>query len=272
MRVLIKVGGTLLGNREGCTAIARQLAVVARDHELIVVHGGGKQVTEFLAARGVQSRFVNGLRVSDDDVIDAVTKVIAGGVNKSLVSALLSADVRALGLSGIDGRLTTAEQLHSELGSVGTPTETDAQLLALLREADYVPVIACIAADSRGKVLNVNADEMAVSCAAAWGADRLLFLTDVPGVTNARGSVISHLNSAEINDLIESGIASGGMRTKLQAALSALKRGVREVTIASGHEVSICERLFAGELLGTRLTRKLKPAVEAISPLSNLNL
>lgn len=269
MRVLIKVGGTLLASREGCTAIAQQLAVVARDYELIVVHGGGKQVTEFLAARGVQSRFVNGLRVSDDDVIDAVTKVIAGGVNKALVSALLSANICALGLSGIDGRLTSAEQLHPELGSVGTPTETDAQLLALLREADYVPVIACIAADARGKVLNVNADEMAVSCAMAWGTDRLLFLTDVSGVTDAHGGLISRLNSPQIRNLIQSGTASGGMRAKLEAALSALERGVSEVTIASGRESAICERLFAGEVLGSRLTNKLEPAPELISPLSN---
>ncbi len=264
MRVLIKVGGTLLANQESCTTIAHQLAFVARNHELIVVHGGGKQVTEFLATRGIQSRFVNGLRVSDSNVIDAVTTVIAGGVNKALVSALLSADICALGLSGIDGRLTTAEQLDGELGFVGKPTLTDARLLRLLRDGGYVPVVACIAADVRGKVLNVNADDMAVCCATAWRADRLLFLTDVPGVTNAHGRVISYLNPTEIRDLIQSGIAFGGMRAKLEAALSALKGGVGEITVASGRESGICERLFAGEPLGSRLSSKLQAAHKVI--------
>ena len=267
MRVLIKVGGTLLENRESCRAIAQQLAAVARDHELMVVHGGGKQVTEFLEERGVRSRFVNGLRVSDDDVIGAVTKVVAGGVNKALVSALLSTDICALGVSGVDGRLTLAEQLDPELGSVGKPTKTNAHLLSLLREAGYLPVVACIAADAAGNLLNVNADNMAVSCAIAWGTDRLLFLTDVPGVKNGGGDVISDLDPSRIGQLIRSGTASGGMRAKLEAALLALEGCVKEVTIASGRESGTCERLFSGEPLGSRIRIKQTPAPEPFKTL-----
>jgi acetylglutamate kinase len=260
VRVLIKVGGTLLANREDCTAVAQQLAAVARNHYLIVVHGGGKQVTQFLEERGVQSHFVNGLRISDENVVDAVTKVIAGGVNKTLVSALLGENVPAFGLSGVDGRLTSAEPLHPQLGSVGKPTNTDGRLLGLLRDAGYVPVVACIAANSRGDVLNVNADEMAVSCATAWEADRLIFLTDVPGVKNGTGQVMSNMTPPEIRELIRSGHASGGMRAKLEAAVAALDRGVSEVTIACGRENKVCERLMTHEILGTRLMLESTPA------------
>jgi acetylglutamate kinase len=223
---------------------------------VVVVHGGGKQVTRFLEERGIQSRFVNGLRVSDAAVIDAVTNVIAGGLNKRLVSALSRAGVPALGLSGVDGRLTSAVQLDAELGFVGKPVRTDGGLLALFESAGYVPVVACIAGDGQGNIYNVNADEMAVSCAVAWQADRLVFLTDVPGVRDLRGQVISNLWHHEIRELLESGVADGGMQAKLQAVLAALEQGIAEVTIAPGSEPEICVRLLAGEALGTRLRRE----------------
>jgi acetylglutamate kinase len=253
VKVLIKLGGTLLQNAERQGAIARQLAAIAPDHELVVVHGGGKQVTRFLEERGVQSRFVNGLRVSDEAVIDAVTNVIAGGLNKRLVSVLSQAGVPAIGLSGVDGRLTSAVQFAPELGFVGKPVKTDAGLLALFESAGYVPVVACIAGDEQGNIYNVNADEMAVSCAIAWQADRLVFLTDVPGVRDERGQVISKLTRPEIRELIELGVADGGMQAKLEAVVTALEQGIDEVTIAPGSEPDICVRLLANEALGTRL-------------------
>jgi acetylglutamate kinase len=255
MKLVIKLGGTLLETAAGRAAIAQQLAVVSRDHELVVVHGGGKQVTQALEERGTASMFVNGLRVSDEAVIDAVTRVIAGEVNKRLVSAMLGAGVAALGLSGVDGRLTTVVQLNSELGFVGKPVKTDGALLALLRKAGYVPVVACIAANAKGTIYNVNADEMAASCAIGWHADRLVFLTDVPGVKKDGGEVLSKLARNEARGLIESGVAYGGMRAKLEAAVGALDEGVEEVIIAPGHEKDVCLRVFAGEALGTRLSR-----------------
>ena len=203
---------------------------------------------------------MNGLRVSDEAVIDAVTKVIAGEVNKRLVSALLAAGVAALGLSGVDGRLTCVVQLNPELGFVGKPIRTDGLLLNLLGNSGYVPVVACIAADSHGTIYNVNADEMAVSCAIGWRADRLILLTDVPGVKNDRNQVISALNRKGVSELIESGLAQGGMRAKLEAAMGALEQGLDEVTIAPGHEANICMRLLAGEALGTRLRSEREPA------------
>ncbi|MGI8962489.1 MAG: acetylglutamate kinase [Bryobacteraceae bacterium] len=251
--MLIKLGGTLLASGESRADLASQLAAVAKRHELVVVHGGGRQVTRVLEEQGIASRFVNGLRVSDRAVIDAVTRVIAGEVNKRLVSALLGAGIAALGLSGIDGRLTTVTELNPQLGFVGKPIGTDGALLRLLVNAGYVPVVACIAADSQGTIYNVNADEMAVSCAMGWQAERLLFLTDVPGVQNDRGQVIRALSRMGVCEFIQAGLAKGGMRAKLEAAIGALDQGLDEVAIAAGNEKNVCVRLLAGERLGTRL-------------------
>ncbi len=254
MKVLIKVGGTLLDDASTRQAIARQLAAVAELHDVLVVHGGGKQVTRFLEERGVQSRFVGGLRVSDEAVIQAVTQVIAGSVNKQFVATVIAAGKSAVGLSGIDGPLTTAVQLHPDLGFVGKPTQTNRGLLDLLVNAGYLPVIACVAGDSHGNIFNVNADQMAVSCATGWQADKLLFLTDVPGVKNQEGEILPHLTPAAISALIHSGIAHGGMQAKLEAAVKALEGGLGEVDIALGREADVCRRLLSGENIGSRVS------------------
>ncbi|MBV9443712.1 MAG: acetylglutamate kinase [Acidobacteriaceae bacterium] len=254
MKVLIKVGGTLLDEPESRARIARQLAEIAREYELVVVHGGGRQMTRYLEERGIQSRFVDGLRVSDEPVIDAILKVIAGSVNKQLVLAITSAGESAVGISGVDGLLTRAVQLDPALHAVGRPEKTEGRLLNLLVNAGHIPVIACIAGDAQGNVYNVNADQKAVSCALGWRADKLLFLTDVSGVKNQHGEVVPRLSPAEAHELIESGIATAGMRAKLDAALIALDSGLQEVLIASGQEPAVCTRLLAGDELGTRLS------------------
>ncbi|HMF76294.1 MAG TPA: acetylglutamate kinase [Bryobacteraceae bacterium] len=255
MKVLIKLGGTLLDDAFKRRDMARQLSTVAKQFELVVVHGGGKQVTRFLEERGVQSRFSGGLRVSDETVIDAVSKVIAGSVNKQLVSAMTAAGQLAVGLSGVDGLLTSAEPLDLErLGFVGKPTGTDGKLFQLLGDSGYVPVVACIAGDRNGNIYNVNADQMAVSCALGWSADKLLFLTDVPGVKGQDGAVVAHLTPPGVLELVASGVAHGGMQAKLEAAVWSLESGLSEVVIASGQEPEICGRLLRGESLGTRLT------------------
>jgi acetylglutamate kinase len=254
VKLLIKVGGTLLDDASSRQAIARQLADIARERQTVIVHGGGKQVTRFLEERGIQSRFVGGLRVSDEAVVGAVTQVIAGSVNKQLVAALLSAGSRPLGISGVDGLLTSAVQLDPALGSVGRPAHSDGHLLDLLVNARYIPVVACIGADRQGNIYNVNADQMAVSCAAGWRATTLLFLTDVPGVKGRDGAVLRELDRAGSQELIDSGVAHGGMQAKLEAAHSALDQGIEEVLIAPGHEPDVCKRLLAGEVLGTRIT------------------
>jgi acetylglutamate kinase len=254
VKVLIKLGGTLLDDPDKRNDLARQLARVAHKVELVIVHGGGKQVTRFLEERGVASRFVGGLRVSDETVIDAVTKVIAGSINKQLVAALCAAGQSSVGLSGVDGLLTTAQAVNAELQFVGKPQRTDSKLFHLLVDAGYLPVVACVAADAQGRIYNVNADQMAVSCAVGWGADKLLFLTDVPGVKNGTGAVVPELTPKDVQDLIQSGVAHSGMQAKLESALWALEEGLSEVVIAAGQEMDVCEQLLTGRPIGTRLT------------------
>ncbi len=264
MKILIKLGGTLLDDPTSRGNVARQLRELSRRHRIVVVHGGGKQVTRYLQEKGVESNFVGGLRVSDAAVMEAVTNVVAGGVNKQLVASLSGAGCRAVGLSGVDGLLTIAQQLQPELGYVGRPVATSPHLLELLLDGGYLPVVACIAGDHRGTIYNVNADQMAVSCAVGWGADRLLFLTDVSGVKDAAGRVLAELPISGIRELIDSGVAHGGMQAKLQAAQTACENGVGEVSIACGHEANICSRLLDGEQLGTRL-RHAAPTVNSES-------
>lgn len=254
MRILVKIGGTLLEDSALRTAITAELAEIAGAHRMVIVHGGGKQVTQFLERQGVQSRFVSGLRVSDGAVVDAVMQVIAGKVNKQLVAALVAAGRSAVGLSGVDGLLTRATPLDPALGFVGRPIATDGHLLDLLSGAGYLPVLACVAADEHGAIYNVNADQMAVSAAIGWRAEKLLFLTDVPGVRNESGEIVRHLTVDESVALVRSGVAHGGMQAKLEAAACALEAGVEEVAIASGREPGICSRLLAGEAAGTRLS------------------
>jgi len=253
LKLLIKIGGTLVDDEARRHAIAGQLAELARTHQVVAVHGGGKQLTRFLEERGVKSSFVRGLRVSDPAVIDALTKVIGGSVNKQLVSAIIKSGQRALGISGIDGPLTLATQLDPALGRVGQPVQTNGQIFDLLLSAGYVPVVACIAGDDHGNIYNVNADQMAVSCATGWGADRLLFLTDVAGVKGGNGELLPELTPAGTAELVKTGVAHGGMHAKLDAASLALQKGVPEVVIAAGHEPNVCIRLVNGESLGTRL-------------------
>lgn len=254
MKLVVKIGGTLLESEASRQAISQQLAEIARQHMVVAVHGGGKQLTRFLEERGVPSRFVSGLRVSDEIVIDAITKVIAGSVNKQLVSALICAGQPAIGLSGADGPLTFATQLDPALGWVGKPVRTEGRLLDALLIAGYTPVVACIAADGEGRIFNVNADQMAASCAAGWRADRLIFLTDVAGVKGADGSLLPRLTRQDIIPLVSSGVAHGGMQAKLEAAASALDSGLPEVMIAGGHEHNVCLRLLSGEHVGTCVT------------------
>jgi acetylglutamate kinase len=254
LRTLIKLGGTLLDAVESRSAIAAQIAELhATAPATVVVHGGGKQMTRFLAERGVESRFVRGLRVTSPEVVDAVLKVFAGSVNKELVASLIAAGAPAVGLSGIDGALAVAEPLDPELGAVGKITQLNAGVLEALVGANYLPVVACVAGGRGGVVYNVNADQMAVACATGFRADRLIFLTDVEGVRGADGSRLSRLTSSAAKALIEKGIATGGMQAKLEAACAGLEGGAGEVVIAPGAEPGVVRRLLAGEEIGTRL-------------------
>jgi acetylglutamate kinase len=254
-KLLIKLGGTLLDAPDSRQRLAQEIFAAASqpNRRTVVVHGGGKQMTRFLAERGVESRFVNGLRVSTPEVIDAVLKVFAGSVNAELVTAFRAAGARPVGLSGLDAGLVDAEVLNAELGQVGKPVRCDARLLDLLTDAAYLPVVACVAGDARGNVYNVNADQMAVACAASFVAESLLFLTDVEGVRDASGSICPTLTCDQARSLIREGVATGGMQAKLEAAIAALLQGVSQVLIAPGALAGVVGRLLAGDSVGTRL-------------------
>jgi acetylglutamate kinase len=258
VNIVIKLGGSLLDAPESRSRLAAEIAAVRRAGvHAVVVHGGGKQMTRFLAEGGIESEFVDGLRVTTPEVLDAMLKVFAGSVNHQLVAALVAAGVPAVGLSGMDASLVEAEQLSRQLGAVGRPVGCNPALLRLLMENAYLPVVACVAGDRCGNFYNVNADQMAVVCASALSAAKLLFLTDVDGVKDGQGRVVSRLTRAAAQGLIESGVASGGMRAKLDAASAALAQGVAEVVIAPGVEPGILGRLLSdarhGEMSGTRL-------------------
>jgi acetylglutamate kinase len=252
LKLLIKLGGTLLDEEATRKRLAGDLAALVRaGHQIVVVHGGGKQMTRFLTERGVESRFVGGLRVSTPAVIDAVLKVVAGSVNRQLVASLVDEGAQAVGLCGIDACLVEAEPISDELGAVGKPVKANPALLELLVGSGYLPVIACVAGDRHGNIYNVNADQMAVACAAGFAADKLLFLTDVDGVRDARNTVIRELPLSGCTHLIETGVATGGMQAKLNAAMDAIRGGVLEVRIAPGAAAGVIARVMAGEPAGT---------------------
>ena len=158
-----------------------------------------------------------------------------------------------MGLSGLDAGLVDAELLNPELGQVGRPVRSDARLLDLLTDASYLPVVACVAGDACGNVYNVNADQMAVACAASFAAESLLFLTDVEGVRDANGSICATLTCEQARSLVREGVATGGMQAKLEAAMDALHQGVSQVLIAPGALAGVVAAVLAGKTVGTRL-------------------
>lgn len=254
MKILVKLGGTLLDVDETRQQLSKEIAgVMAEGHQVVVVHGGGKQMTRFLEERGVESRFLNGLRVTTPEVVDAVLKVLCGSVNQQLVSTLVSAGCEAVGLSGIDANLTEAEPINQELGAVGKPVRSNPKVLDVLVQAGMLPVVACVAGDRDGNIYNVNADQMAAACAAAFHADRLFFLTDVEGVRGGSGTCLDLIDSDECKRLIANGIATGGMQAKLNACVEAVNTGVGEVVVALGAKPGILHSLLKAEKVGTRI-------------------
>jgi acetylglutamate kinase len=263
VKILIKLGGSLLDSDESRTRLAREITAAAHDHQIAVVHGGGKQMTRYLTAHGIESRFVNGQRVTTPEVLDAVLKVFAGSVNAQLVSTFRAVGANPVGLSGLDAGVLDAEPLDPALGHVGKPVSSDARLIELLIGAGYLPVIACVGGDSRGATYNVNGDQAASAIGAAFGAQKLIFLTDVDGVRGANGGIAATLTAAEVRDLITSGVAAGGMRAKLDAAVTALRSnrtaGMAEVVIAPGSREGIVASVIAGvpggNAIGTRVVK-----------------
>ncbi len=253
MKLLVKLGGTLLESEDATRAVATQLAAQAREHQIVVVHGGGKQLSRHLAARGIESRFLHGLRVTTPETLESVVQVLAGEVNLRLVAALVRAGARAVGLTGADAGLVEAVPLSAELGAVGSIERVRPGLLDLLVTRGYLPVVACLAAGRRGEIYNVNADEMAVACAVHSLVDRLLFLTDVEGVLDAEKRLLTELTATQAEQLISQGVARGGMEAKLRACGRALAQGIPEVWIAPWARPGALEGFLEGHGAGTAI-------------------
>jgi acetylglutamate kinase len=239
MRLLIKVAGALLEREETVNSLARQIAELARaGHELLIIHGGGKIFTSTLARMGIESRFVNGLRVTDRETRDAAVMVFAGLLNKRLAGAISLAGQPAIGISASDAACFLAEPMQlgerdGSLGFVGYLTEVNLDFLRSLWRTGVVPVASCLGLGADGELYNINADHMAAAAAEFIHADRLIFLTDVAGVLDGE-KVLRAVRGGEIEDLIRHNKVSGGMILKLEAAKRALAGGVSEVRIVGG--------------------------------------
>lgn len=257
MKLLIKLGGTLLDQPESRIRLAEEIRdIAAAGHRVVVVHGGGKQMTRLLDAQGVQSRFVDGLRVSSPAVIDALLQAVAGSVNKRLVAAFRQCDVPAVGISGVDGALVDATQMREDLGAVGNPQLARPLLLDTLLDQGFLPVVACVASDPRGEIFNVNADQMACICAASIPADQLLFLTDVEGVLDANKLRIPELSVEECHTLIRDGVAVGGMQAKLEAACRTVEAGVPVIRVLPGFQPQVLRDALDGGSVGTSIRQQ----------------
>jgi acetylglutamate kinase len=251
--LVIKLGGSTLDNqRDALEDIAWLRGLGAHP---VLVHGGGPEINDWLERVGLPRRFERGLRVTDAATLDVVRMVLAGKVNGDLVRLLVSLGGRAIGLSGIDGGLLHARQIAADLGYVGAITTVDAGVITALSAAGFIPVIATIALGEGDMVLNVNADDAAADLARGLSATKLLYLSDVPGVLDAQGRLLSELTDDEVRALIDQGVISGGMIPKAEAALRALETTER-VHIVDGREPHVLIReLFTHEGAGTMIRR-----------------
>ncbi len=252
MKLVVKIGGTLLEQMPERQRIAARIARLARaGHQALIVHGGGKQLSEYLKKAGIASRFINGLRLTTAETLDGVVKVFAGTLNHQLLAALHQAGVPAAGISGVDGGCLVAEKLTGEggldWGSVGRITKANPRIWEVLLAGGVLPVMASLAVGEDGQIYNVNADQAAVACAVHLRADALIFLTDVDGVRDAQGRTIRCLEAEEISSLIESGTATGGMLAKLNAVREALAGDVERVHIVNGHSDDALESILTDE-------------------------
>jgi acetylglutamate kinase len=240
---VLKFGGELLEDAEAIRGAAASIVRFAQDGPTVVVHGGGRAIDAELQARGIEPRFVDGLRITDAATLDVVVSVLAGRANTLLVAAIGAAGGRAVGLTGADsaiGLATRAATFRSlagddvDLGLVGEPATARPALIGQLLALGYVPVVCSIGVDAQGTLLNVNADTFAGHLAGALGARRLVVAGTTAGVLDANGIAIERLAAEEIDRMAAAGVAHSGMLAKLTACRRALEAGVEDVAIVAG--------------------------------------
>ncbi|WP_187431581.1 Acetylglutamate kinase [Roseobacter fucihabitans] len=239
--VVIKLGGHAMGSDAAMEEFARDVVLMRQvGVNPVVVHGGGPMINAMLAKLEIKSEFVNGKRVTDGTTMEVVEMVLSGLVNKRIVQAINRQGGRAVGLSGKDGGLITCTQTDPDLGFVGTPDVVNPTLLRDLAEKEYIPVIAPLGMGRDGETFNINGDTAAGAIAAALKADRLLLLTDVAGVKNAAGEVVTEITATQIRDMTADGTIAGGMIPKTETALDAIMGGVRAAVILDGRAPNAC--------------------------------
>jgi len=254
--IVVKIGGATLGNHD--TAIEDIVELQRQDMPVVVVHGGGKVITEWLTKQGVTSRFVRGERVTDKATLEVVTSVLAGLVNKEIVTSISDRGGRAVGISGADGALIEGKIADKEKGYVGAVVRVNTSLLEGLLKSAFIPVIAPVGLNSFDRpdgapsTLNFNADVVAGEIAAAVGAKRMVFLTDVPGISDESGKLLTQLSAGEAEALLASGVASGGMIPKVRACLKALS-ATSTTCIIDGREPHALLREIKEGRIGTTI-------------------
>ena len=267
--ILIKFGGHAMGKADYVNAFAADIALLDQvGAKPVVVHGGGPQIGEMLKKLQIESSFIDGLRVTDDATISVVEMVLAGSINKTLVAAIASAGGRAVGVSGKDGGLITARKLITmakandsaiqkavDLGFVGEPSHVDVTVLNALMQHHLIPIVAPVGGGEDGKTYNINADTAAGAIAAALNATRMLMLTDVTGVLDQNGKLISSLKISQAEALIHNGTISGGMIPKVKTCIDAVQGGAEGAVIIDGRAPhALLVELFTEHGMGTMIT------------------
>ncbi len=260
--VVVKYGGSAMGSPELENAVMQDLVLLKYvGMNLVVVHGGGPEITNMLKRLGIKTRFVKGLRVTDPEIMEIVEMVLVGKINKQIVAGINNWGGQAIGISGKDGNLIEAVQLKGkeDLGCVGKVTRINPRVLEPLIEHGYIPVIAPVGMGQDGTTYNINADHVASEIAIALGADKLVLLTDVPGIladSSDPDTLFSRVLVSEIQDLIDCGIIDGGMIPKVECCVRALENGVSRTHIVDGRVThSILVEVLTNEGSGTMVVR-----------------
>lgn len=246
--VVVKIGGSTLGAED--TTLDDVVAMQREGERVVVVHGGGAMITDWLGRLEVQSEFVNGLRSTSAEAMEVVVAVLRGVINTQLVAAIVERGGRAVGLSGVDGGIVRAERYDERLGYVGRVTGVDGNFLSSLLDAGAMPVIAPIGLEAPEQPLNINADTVAGEVARAVGAGRLIFLTDVDGLLDEQDQIITSLNAERAAALRAGGTLGGGMIPKVDACFRAAEAGAT-AHMANGRVAGTLRRVVAGEAIGT---------------------
>ena len=257
--VVVKYGGNAMINEHLKDSVMRDIVLLSLiDVKVVLVHGGGPEITDMLQKIGKESRFVDGLRVTDKETVDVVQMVLAGKVNKSLVNLIENKGGSAIGLSGMDGHMIEAKPKKKELGYVGEITRINVKPIQDVIEKGYIPVISTVGCDSEGNVYNINADTAAAKIAGELGAESLISMTDISGILRDKDdpdTLIPEIKVEEAPALVEQGVISGGMIPKVECCINAIRWGVRRVFIIDGRiPHAILMEMLTDEGIGTMFT------------------